>query len=112
MYKPLPKIYLNIFEYIYIYKLKFDLVALWPQGVNMTYVAAYGWTAHLSVQSEAVVYPSWKNDQVSRHHLDPDPPVLGVSDVKVSASFQDEANLLIGVKVLLKKHPYLRTDTI
>ena len=68
--------------------------------------------AHLSVQGEAVVYPSRKNNQVSRDHLNPDPSVCCISHIKVSTSFHDEANFLISVEVFLKEHPYLRTGTI
>ena len=59
---------------------------------------------YLSVQGEAVVDPSRQDEQVAWRHLNPDPAVFLIPDVKVTWAFCDEPDLLVSVQVLLKEH--------
>ena len=59
---------------------------------------------NLCVECESVVDSSGEDNHVSFDHLDPDPLVSLVSDIKVAAAIQDETNLLVSVKVFLKEH--------
>lgn len=59
---------------------------------------------NLCVERESVVDSSGEDNHVSLDYLDPDPLVSLVTNIKVAAAIQDETNLLVGVKVLLKEH--------
>ena len=50
-----------------------------------------------------MIYSSGQNDHVALQHLDPDPAIFLITSVKVSAAVCDEANLLVGMNVLLEK---------
>lgn len=79
---------------------------------NFGQVGIHGdFQTHRAVQGEAVVDASGQRDQVSFAHRDPDPAVLLVPHVKVSASIQDVADLIIRVEMLLVEHPQLRQNS-
>ena len=51
-----------------------------------------------------MVDPRWHNDQVTLLHGNPDPLVVLVPEVKVSASTYDKADLLVSMDVLFEKY--------
>jgi hypothetical protein len=66
-----------------------------PEGVEFM---------NLGIECESVVDSSRKDNHVPLDYLDPDPLVSLITDIKVAAAVQNETNLLVGMKVLLKEH--------
>ena len=59
---------------------------------------------NLGVKRESVVDSSRQDDHVSLNHLNSNPLVILVTNIKVATAVQDETNLLISMEVLLKEH--------
>lgn len=58
---------------------------------------------HLNIQRKPVINPARNDDHISRHHFDSDPLIVSVSNVEISRSFDDEADLFVRVQVLLEE---------
>lgn len=68
----------------------------------------FSFFAYTLVHGEAMVDAGWQGDQVPLVHGDADPALPLVPDVKVGLAFQDVADLVVQVQVLLKEHLQLR----
>lgn len=62
----------------------------------------------LGVEGEPMVDAGGEHQQVSRHHLHPQPLVRAASHIEVTRAGQDETNLLVHMKMLSEEILHLK----